>query len=573
MKIRNYGLAASLVLILTACGGGGGGTTSFTAPPPVVVVVPPVTCVAPQVLTNGVCTTPVVVVPPTPVVYHANSFSSNVVNQIMPVVSVISVATVGGNAFNPTGNFGRYMQFGFAGSAQGDMRGTGLDDIILTPSTAPMQTPFSKLEFWVNNGDGTFTNKADELIVGGSPALPFGPMYVKDMNGDGKLDIIHIDTIELGDCGSAFAKANNLCTGGKITYLESQANGTWTDKSANLPPTIEFDGEMNVVSSNGDGVQDILVSASGWHLYKNDGKGHFTDQTNRLPVEIRGTPNLPISDPNSRWNISQGVAQDGYIASFAKVAGQAKPILVTASYGVDWGTQATGTTPGSNGTKSVRFFTQQQDGSYVNAQRIILSPEIADNCGANIISVGDFSKTGTDDVLVVFEQIRGTNNLVCHPTLYRNIGTGGQINYVDVTDTAIPQWKLAFNTVSPFGNVVANGFRIIDADGDGNLDIAIISARIGSNALIQRVPFIYGDGKGNFTIKPIEIDNEVPSASRLTTLVGEPSSNWDSTIVPLRVKPNVYGFLLVEQRFGEETNTTPSTNKQLRLHTFFPNGK
>jgi uncharacterized protein YkwD len=58
VKINNKYLSILIVLILSACGGGNGGVSTPAA------VTPQVTCIAPQVLTNGVCVTPAPTVTP-----------------------------------------------------------------------------------------------------------------------------------------------------------------------------------------------------------------------------------------------------------------------------------------------------------------------------------------------------------------------------------------------------------------------------------------------------------------------------------------------------------------------------
>ena len=147
-SLRNALSILAISLILAACGGGG-----VSSPTPT----------------------------PTPTIYHQNSFSSAVVNQIVqvPVIFPIQPALLGSTPLNSSFDYRRYYNFGINGSAHGDMRHTGLDDIIFTPSTAPLTQPY-KMEFWVNNGDGTFTNKAEQLIVGGAPTLIFGPTVIAD---------------------------------------------------------------------------------------------------------------------------------------------------------------------------------------------------------------------------------------------------------------------------------------------------------------------------------------------------------------------------------------------------------
>lgn len=516
------------------------------------------TCTAPQVLTNGVCAKPVI--------YHANGFSSVVVNQIMtvPVVYPVQAPIAGSSSVDPNGHYGRYNNMGYNATAHGDMFNNGLDNVIVTPNSSPAFYPNSKMEFWVNNGDGTFTNKADQLIVGGAPSPALGPTIVADFNGDGILDIVHMDSPEWGPCTADIQITCN--SGGQFTYLESQTNGTWIDKSNQFPATINTDSGVSMGSSNGDGVVDILFSAHGLHFYKNDGSGHFTEQTSRFPPEIRG-----YGPGTEQWNATGGMAQSGFgAAAFLKVAGQSKPVLVNASYGPDW----EGHGPDGTEHSTIRFFLQQGDGSFINTQTIIMSKDITNNCGANIVRVGDFANTGNDDVLVVWEQVSGINNQICHPMLYRNIGANGSINYSDVTNSAISQWQLAFNYASSFGTISANEFTIADADGDGNLDILIGTSRYNDESMLQRAPFLYGDGKGSFTIKPVEFDNIVPTGEAINTAMDAPSINWhwDSYVLPMRLKSNQrYGMLLISEGWFDDQTVTPYiVSKQIRLHSFLP---
>jgi hypothetical protein len=508
---------------------------------------------------------------------HPNSFSSRIVNSIMPVPIVMPIQSplAGATVLDPNGYYSRYTNMGANATAQGDMRGTGLDDIIVTPNSSPAFLPNSKMEFWVNNGDGTFTNKADQLIVGGAPTLALGPTNVIDFNGDGILDILHMDSPEWGSCTAGNPA---LCTsGGKFTYLQGQANGTWIDKSNQLPPTINTDSAVSIGSSNGDGIMDFIFSANGLHLYKNDGKGNFVDDSNRLPLEIRG-----FTDWQTQWNATGGLSQSSFgAATFAKVTGHSKPILVTGSYGYDLGTQPGGPNApgvGSAGTSSIRFFTQQSDGTFTNAQTIIITQyDTTDSnvpCPVGLIIAGDVTKSGTDDILVIPD----TSNLGCNPILLRNSGTNGVVNYVDVTAAAIPQYQSAFHTIFKYGvgsiaNEMPNLVKFVDADGDGNLDIALGVMFTGSETLLQRVPYIYGDGKGNFAVKSIELDNKVPLASEIDTAVGNPPfPTWGGFGIPLRLKPNRYGILIITEGWEGDfvLNTTLHVSQQIRLHAILP---
>jgi hypothetical protein len=501
-----------------------------------------------------------------PAAITASNYSSNVVNTIMQVPIVFPVETPGGSQLSPTGHYGRYGNFGMGGAARGDLRGTGMDDVIVAPHSAPLFLPFSKMEFWVNNGDGTFTNKADQLIVGGAPAVAPGQTFVADFNGDGIKDILHMDSPEYGQCTSA---ANiYLCQqGGKFIYLQGLSNGTWVDKSNQLPAPLGGNSGVTASSSNGDGVRDLLFDTNGLRLYKNDGNGNFSDQTYRLPLELRG-----FSTGQQRWQTTGGTYQTGMGgATFANVAGQAKPMLVTASYGPDLYGQA----PQSTDRSTIRFFTQNSDGTFAKAQTIVMPQDVSDTCGAYQAKAADFTRTGTDDVLVFWEKKAwGNADLpICHTMLFRNTGANGQINYVDVTETSIPQWRSVFAYTTPYGFVGANEFDFADVDNNGTLDMAFAGQRWGSNVLVQATPFLYNDGNGNFSTRPFKINGATPTSDAIAALMGENAQmTWANTVMALRLKPNQpYGMLFVETGHdGDQTTTPYIVDKQIRLHAVFP---
>jgi FG-GAP-like repeat len=103
------------------------------------------------------------------------------------------------------------------------------------------------------------------LIAGcvlSAAAQSFSRTVVADVNGDGKPDVLVMDTT-----------LNNVAV-----YLNT-GNGALGPGAffGFLPPTVQFDGAMVVSDRNGDGIPDILIVQSQQiQTLLGDGKGNFS---------------------------------------------------------------------------------------------------------------------------------------------------------------------------------------------------------------------------------------------------------------------------------------------------------
>lgn len=130
------------------------------------------------------------------------------------------------------------------GLAAGDVNGDGNLDIIV--GQRPNSGVISNLILLRGNGNGTFQT-AVELPAGANPRR----VYLRDLNGDGKLDIISAN----------YGEFDSVATPGDVTVLIGNGNGTFQN-------AVHYGIGKNPVAigfgdANNDGKLDIVVNASG----------------------------------------------------------------------------------------------------------------------------------------------------------------------------------------------------------------------------------------------------------------------------------------------------------------------
>jgi FG-GAP-like repeat len=152
-----------------------------------------------------------------------------------------------------------------------DLNGDGLTDIFVG---ATYQT---QSRIYLGTGKGTFRDATATHL----PAIPLsvGDLEFGDVDDDGDLDVV------LADWGVG----NNMVNGGGRTRLWiNDGSARFSDATApRMPATlIQFSWDLELVDVDNDYDLDLLVSCKrcgGSTLFRNDGKGTFTEDLRAIP--------------------------------------------------------------------------------------------------------------------------------------------------------------------------------------------------------------------------------------------------------------------------------------------------
>ncbi len=143
---------------------------------------------------------------------------------------------------------------------------------------ASVSTPPSAVEVLMNAGDGTFVDQTGTVITNAHPPMVYPRKGLSgDYNGDGWPDVLVLDTgLDVVPAPGAFSHL----------YL-SRGDGT-LHYSSELEPEILYNHGGASADIDGNGTVDVLMSGSDFKPYFliNDGLGHFTRNTSRLPTEL-----------------------------------------------------------------------------------------------------------------------------------------------------------------------------------------------------------------------------------------------------------------------------------------------
>ncbi|HEY4785945.1 MAG TPA: VCBS repeat-containing protein, partial [Bacteroidales bacterium] len=156
--------------------------------------------------------------------------------------------------------------------AWGDYNNDGFMDLLLTGDPGDYNY-ISKI--YKNNGDGTFTEQTGIQLIG----VTRGAVAWGDYNNDGFLDILL----------TGYAKTGSI----SIIYKNNGEGNFIEQKGINLIP-VEY-SSVAWGDYNNDGRLDILLSGNANYsdggyiskIYKNNGDGTFSDQTNALLSETQ----------------------------------------------------------------------------------------------------------------------------------------------------------------------------------------------------------------------------------------------------------------------------------------------
>ena len=200
------------------------------------------------------------------------------------------------------------------GAVVGDANNDGWPDLLVTC--------FGGVVLYRNSGDGTFANVTREAGLGGDTMWAMGAAF-GDYDGDGFPDLFvsHYAAYDLRDLPAFGSMVNCMyhtikvqcgpagLPGSPDNLYHNNGDGTFTDvsKQAGLDDSQNLLGLTAVWSDfDNDGKLELLVANDGGqnHLYRNDGKGRFTEIGFQAGVAL---------DENGKSLANMGLALGDYL--------------------------------------------------------------------------------------------------------------------------------------------------------------------------------------------------------------------------------------------------------------------
>jgi hypothetical protein len=166
-----------------------------------------------------------------------------------------------------------------------DINNDGLPDIYVCNGGPTKNKEELKNHMFINNGDGTFTDKAEEMGIAGSHRSTMAVFF--DANNNGLLDLYVINYADMvfritdEDKNPEFYPQSSYYDNSSMFY-RNNGNGTFTE-STEAAGLLKPSFGLGVIASdfNGDGLIDLYVSNDYLvpnFLFVNNGDGTFTDQ-------------------------------------------------------------------------------------------------------------------------------------------------------------------------------------------------------------------------------------------------------------------------------------------------------
>ena len=169
--------------------------------------------------------------------------------------------------------------------ATGDLNGDGLADAVVTRVTYPPAYETHPVGVFLADGHGGFSD-GTSLFTGSVPRTEHGrQIVIADFNGDHRNDIFVADHGYDADPWPGYPN----------TLALSTPAGKLVDASGNLPPESGFSHSATAADIDADGDLDIFVGnlccSPPPEILLNDGTGHFTLATGRLPADVTSGSN------------------------------------------------------------------------------------------------------------------------------------------------------------------------------------------------------------------------------------------------------------------------------------------
>ena len=303
---------------------------------------------------------------------------------------------------------------------------------------------FAGTRFWINDGNGVFTESGQAITVGGEEIV-FG-----DVDGDSDLDLIGQSDVFVNDGSGVFSPGADL-SGNRTAYNTAGAAGD-----------LDGDGDLDIMQGNTYGANRVFF---------NDGSGNFTDSGQSLTTS-GGTDSIKLADFDG----------DGDLDALEAVNGAANRIWINDGAGVFAGVSTIGGFDGTKdidvgdvdgdgdvdlllvnndegGDQSVRIWTNDGAGIFTN------SGQSLNNGAANW--AGEFADVDADGDLDIVFADRIDRTLV-----FMNDGSGV---FADSGQS------LTFGQPNVTRRIF--GLGLGDVDGDGDLDLWEANQSSGGNRL------------------------------------------------------------------------------------------
>ncbi|MGB8986721.1 MAG: FG-GAP-like repeat-containing protein, partial [Candidatus Sulfotelmatobacter sp.] len=352
----------------------------------------------------------------------------------------------------------------------------------------------------LGNGDGTL----QAPLTYNSGGMNLASLLVKDVNGDGKLDILATN-----GC------IDNSCSSGSIGVLFGNGNGTF-QAPISYNPGGSGSFSMAMADVNGDGKLDLLVANT---CLTNSNCNNGT--VGVLFGNGDGTFQPPVAYGSG--------GSETFSVALADINGDGKPDLLVANACSD-------NTCSNNG--SVGVLLGNGDGTFQAATAYGSAGLYAD-----AIAVGDINGDGKPDLVVTNE----CNGNSCTNGTYGILLGNGDGTF---------QSAVSYNS----GGVTATSVALADVNGDGKLDLLLTNQCSDSNCTTGQLAVLLGNGDGTFQA-PVTYSTSGLYAGTLTVADINGDGKLDLLVTDQCESSSICntGFLAVFLGNGDGTFQTPLT--------------